>query len=147
MSSPGDVTRLLLQLQEGNRAAAEPLWELYFRRLLGLARDRLRGCPRTAADEEDVALSAFDSFCRRAEAGQFPHLQDRDDLWHLLVTIVTRKACNLAEHEGREKRDFRRKRSAGEEETELAGAEPDPALAAELVEQFDRLLGLLPSEE
>ena len=33
------------------------------------------------ADEEDVALSAFDSFCRGAEQGRFPRLDDRDDLW------------------------------------------------------------------
>jgi hypothetical protein len=28
---------------------------------------KLQGVPRRAADEEDVALSAFDSFCRAAE--------------------------------------------------------------------------------
>src|SRR5262249_15219134 len=32
------------------------------------------------ADQEDVALSAFDSFYRAAEQGRFPRLHDRDDL-------------------------------------------------------------------
>jgi len=47
--------------------------ERYFRRLVGLARKKLRAAPRRAADEEDVALSAFDSFCRGAEQGRFPN--------------------------------------------------------------------------
>src|SRR5262249_5412187 len=69
MASDGSITRLIVLLKEGDRAAAQPLWDAYFRRLVGLARARLRGTPRGMADEEDVALSAFDSFCRRAERG------------------------------------------------------------------------------
>jgi hypothetical protein len=84
MTSAGSVTHWLQLLKAGDQAAAPPLWEGYFRRLVGLARQRLPGIPRRAADEEDVALSAFDSFCRGAERGQFPRLNDRDDLWQLL---------------------------------------------------------------
>jgi hypothetical protein len=47
------------------------------------------------ADEEDAALSAFDSFCRRAEQGQFPDLKDRDGLWALLVVLTAHKAADL----------------------------------------------------
>jgi hypothetical protein len=68
------------QLKAGDERAAQRLWEDYFQRLVRLARARLQGVPRRAADEEDVALSAFDSFCRGAEAGRFPRLNDRDDL-------------------------------------------------------------------
>jgi hypothetical protein len=71
-SSSGSVTHWLNLLKAGDSAAARPLWERYFRRLVGLARTRLRGAPRQAADEEDVALSAFDSFCRAAEGGASP---------------------------------------------------------------------------
>jgi len=51
-----------------------------------------------------VALSAFDSFCRGAEKGRFPRLEDRDDLWQLLFMITTRKAADLVQHERRQKR-------------------------------------------
>ena len=34
-----------------------------------------------AFDEEDVAISAFQSFCDRAGQGQFPQLSGRDELW------------------------------------------------------------------
>jgi hypothetical protein len=58
----------------------------------------LRATSRRVADEEDVALSAFDSFCAGAERGRFPDLKDRDNLWALLVTITARKAADLAQH-------------------------------------------------
>ena len=97
----GSVTRWLHELVAGDQAAAQELWNRYFQRLVGLARSKLRGAPRRAADEEDVALSAFDSFCRGAEQGRFPRLDDRDNLWRLLVVITERKACDLVQHEGR----------------------------------------------
>ena len=146
MPSVGDVTGWLQRLKAGDRGAAQPLWERYFRQLVGLARDRLRALPRAAADEEDVALSAFDSFCRNAEQGRFPRLDDRDDLWALLVTFATRKACDLARHQECERRDWRRTAPLGAEAGDPAGAEPDPALAAELAAESGRLLGLLPDE-
>src|SRR4051812_50191789 len=80
-SPESSITRCLDRLKQGDRAAAERLWGAYIRRLVGLARAKMRAAPRRAADEEDVALSAFDSFCRRAERGQFARLSDRDDLW------------------------------------------------------------------
>src|SRR4051794_24633865 len=74
MSSTGSVTHWLDHLQAGDPTAAEKLWDSYFQRLVALARARLQGVPRSAADEEDVALSAFDSFCRGAQRGRFPQL-------------------------------------------------------------------------
>ena len=147
MSSAGDVTRWLQQLKAGDREAARALWERYFRRLVTLARDRLRALPRAARDEEDVALSAFDSFCRHAEQGRFPRLDDRDDLWQLLVLIANRKACDLAEYEGRERRDWRRTTPLDEQGAEPFSADPDPAVAAEVAEESGRLLSLLPDEQ
>jgi DNA-directed RNA polymerase specialized sigma24 family protein len=104
MASLDSVSGWLVQLEGGDDVAAEKLWERYFRRLVGLARTKLRDTPRQAADEEDVALSAFDSFCRGTQEGRFPRLNDRDDLWRLLVAITVRKAIDLTRHERRQKR-------------------------------------------
>ena len=66
MSSRGSVTHWINLLKAGEHAAAQPLWERYFPRLVMLARRKLQDGPRRAADEEDVALSAFNSFCAAA---------------------------------------------------------------------------------
>src|SRR5205085_8369771 len=104
MSSDVSVTNWINQLKAGEPEAARRLWDGYFRRLVGLARGKLEGSPRRAADEEDVALSAFGSLCRGAEGGRFPHLLDRDSLWQLLVAITAHKAHDLRRREERKKR-------------------------------------------
>jgi DNA-directed RNA polymerase specialized sigma24 family protein len=157
MSATGSVSYWISRLKEGERAAVQRLWEGYFRRLVGLVRAKLRSAPRQAADEEDVALSAFDSFCRAAKQGRFPRLQDRDDLWQLLVLIAVRKAANLVNHEHRQKRGGGKVVHAsalpgGDEGdgplfADLIGREPDPALDAEVAEECRRLLRCLDDPE
>jgi RNA polymerase sigma factor (sigma-70 family) len=141
----GSVSCWLSPLREGDDAAIQQLWERYFARLVRLARTRLQGPPRRVADEEDVALSAFASFCRRAEEGQFPQLTDRDGLWKLLATIADRKAANLVRHEQAQKRGGARERVEADLREVLA-REPDPAFAAEVAEQCRHLLELLPDD-
>jgi DNA-directed RNA polymerase specialized sigma24 family protein len=158
MSATGSVSYWIERLKEGERAAVQRLWEGYFRRLVGLVRTKLRSAPRSLpADEEDVALSAFDSFCRAAEQGRFPRLEDRNDLWQLLVLIAVRKAANLVKHERCRKRGGGRVEHAsaqarGDEGdgplfADLIGREPDPALDAEVAEECRRLLWLLDDRE
>jgi DNA-directed RNA polymerase specialized sigma24 family protein len=152
--SGGSVTHWLQGLQAGDPAAVQPLWERYFRRLVGLARANLQSTRRQAADEEDVALSAFDSFCRHAERGHFPQLADRDSLWRLLVVLTARKAAHLARDQGRHKRGGSGRPAAealeDEEESVLAqllSREPDPAFAAQAAEEYRRLLAGLKDPE
>jgi RNA polymerase sigma factor (sigma-70 family) len=155
MSFSGNVTRWFRQLEVGDREGVQRLWERYCHRLVALARKKLGGLPRRAADEEDVALSAFDSFIRGAEQGRFPRLEDRDDLWQILVMITTRKAIDLKVHEEREMRDWRRLQAERDNDADdsgsllrgLIGREPDPAFAAQVTEELKRLLALLPDEE
>ena len=75
-----------------------------FKRLVRLAAAKLPGHGRRAFDEEDVALSAFKSFCARAGEGQFPQLAGRDDLWRLLAALTVRKAAMMVRHQTRQKR-------------------------------------------
>jgi RNA polymerase sigma factor (sigma-70 family) len=155
--SAGSVTQWLGQLKAGDRAAAQKLWQAYFQRLVSLARRKLLGTPRqAAADEEAVALSAFDSFCRAAAQGRFPRLDDRDDLRQLLVLIAERKACDLIEREHRQKRGGGKVQDEaaleGTESTapglaQVIGREPTPELAAQLAEECRRLLDALGDEQ
>jgi RNA polymerase sigma factor (sigma-70 family) len=154
----GSVTCWLQLLPGGDHAAAQQLWERYFGQLVGLARRRLEGTPRRAADEEDVALSAFDSFCRGAAQGRFPQLQDRDDLWQVLMMVTARKAIDLVQHERRHKRGGGRvldeaacrgadtSAEAGGLD-QVVGREPTPAFAAQVAEECQRLMAALADDQ
>jgi RNA polymerase sigma factor (sigma-70 family) len=151
----GSITNWLRLLPSGDPAAAQKLWERYFMDLVRLARQRLCGTPRRAADEEDVALSAFESFCRGAAQGRFPQLEDRDDLWQVLMVITMRKAFDLVHHERRQKRgggnvlDEAACRALSDSLAEpldlsqIVGREPTPAFAAEVSDALESLLGKL----
>jgi DNA-directed RNA polymerase specialized sigma24 family protein len=155
MPSDESVTRWIRGLQAGDGDAARPLWDRYFERLVRLARSRLEGgLPLRAADHEDVALSAFASFCRRAEQGQFSELENRDNLWPLLAKITVRKAAALARHECRRKRGGGAVRGesawAGQDDEDGAAgieqvlaADPTPESVVACAEQCDHLLGRL----
>ncbi len=93
-----------------------------------------------------MVLSVFDSFFRDARAGVFPQLNDRNDLWRLLVLRTARKAVSLVRHERAEKRGGGRVESCDELE-QVLGDEPSPPFAAQVAEEYRRLLALLPDEE
>jgi DNA-directed RNA polymerase specialized sigma24 family protein len=137
MADDDPVTVLIGPLQDADPAAVRALWDQYFHRLVALARKRLRNCRCGEADGEDMALSAFESFCRRAAEGRFPDMTDRHSLWRLLATFTARKVSHYI------RRENSRPCGTGELD-EVLGREPDPALAAELAEQLKRLLAILP---
>ena len=133
------VTRWLDSLKAGDADAAQKLWQRYFEALVRLARNRLRGASKSVADEEDAVLSAFDSFCRGVARNRYPRLDDRDDLWRLLVVITERKALDQARREQRKRRGGGKIRGmseladddvAGRGDAGLASPEPTPEFAA-----------------
>jgi DNA-directed RNA polymerase specialized sigma24 family protein len=142
-------------LKGGDVVALQRLWEAYFPRLVGLARKKLREAPRCPADEEDVALSAFDSFCEGVAQKRFPQLADRDDLWHILVTLTARKALQLIRDAQRQKRGGgavldEAALNAGLGTSgdpsgleQVIGHEPTPEFAAQVAEEYQLLLSQL----
>ena len=157
MPDNGSVTHWIQRLKEGDRDAARILWERYCGRLIALARQKLGGS-RRAADEEDVVQNAFASFYRRAEKGQFPQLDDRDDLLSLLLKITVNKAIKQAQWQRRLKRGGGQVRgdsalmnpTAADSDggwDDVIGTEPTPEHAARMVEDYQRLMVLLPDDE
>jgi DNA-directed RNA polymerase specialized sigma24 family protein len=146
MPPSGSVTYWVERLKHGDPLAAQRLWEGYFQQLVRLARAKLQGLPRRVSDEEDVALSAFHSFCQGAERGRFPRLADREDLWQLLVVITARKAVDLKHYMRSKKRGGGR---GPEALTDLAtleeviSREPTPEFAAQVAEECQVLLDRL----
>jgi RNA polymerase sigma factor (sigma-70 family) len=153
VTSDGSVTRWVTALKGGDLTAAQPLWERYHRRLVTLARQKLQAA-RRAADEEDVVQNAFHSFFQGVARGRFPQLHDRDNLWKLLVVITARKALDQLAYERRKRRGggtaaAETRISSGATESDEAvleqvvGEEPTPEFAAQVAEQYQRLLDLL----
>ena len=150
-----EVTQWIMHLATGDPSAAEKIWNEYFAKLVRLARRKLDGMPLRDIDEEDVALSAMNSFCQGVANNKFAALQNRTDLWKLLVTITARKAT------AKLRRHFTQKRGGGgvrgesiflqndndEQRNEgignVLGNEPTPELATDVAENCERLLNQL----
>ena len=155
MSPQSSDTAWLKLLKVGDHNAAQVIWDRYFRLLVECARQRLSNVPKRATDEEDIALSAFASFCRGVDAGRFPRLDDRSDLRNILLFMVARKTSRHLRRESRAKRGGGKVRA----ETELARAEdgdvlaqlvdpaPTPELTAQFKESCDRLLDALNADD
>src|SRR5205809_1047119 len=104
MAEHDPVTQWIQGLKEGNQDAARKLWEGYFHRLVRLVEKKLPAPARRAFDEEDVALSAFNSLCLGVADERFPDLDDRGNLWAILVVIATRKTHAYLSAQLRQKR-------------------------------------------
>jgi RNA polymerase sigma factor (sigma-70 family) len=156
MTDSDSITIWLEEVKHGDDEAARQLWERYFPYLVRLARKRLAGVPRRLEDEEDVALSAFESFCRAADQGRFPEVHDRHSLWRLLSSITHRKAVDLVRRTRTGLGDARVRTGSGLSGSKTSSVplaalvvrdDATPDLAAMLADEVRRLLHMLPEEE
>src|SRR3974390_720417 len=154
MNSPSPVRVWISQLKDGDPRAAQLLWDTYFLRMVEAARAKMHGNSSRMADEEDVALSAFKSFCRGAREGRFPNVLQYGGPWPLLVALTTHKAVDLVRYERRAKRGGPGTRTseppapdAGADGdvslSQLIGKEPDPKETVQLAEECQDLLDRL----
>jgi len=157
----GSVTAWIGDLKAGDGKALEPLWDRYYATLVERARAKLCALSSSTAvnDEEDVASSAFQALYIGVREGRFPRLEDRDDLWRLLVHLTACKAVDRHRAENRRKRGGRRvltesdmiAAGAGAAEQgspldRIIGSEPSPEFAAMVAEEYLRRLDDLGDE-
>ena len=153
-----ELSRWLEDLSHGDEGAARQLWERYFEKLVRLARRKMDGLDLRSADEEDVALSAMNSFCRGMAAHRFDGIAGAEELWKLLVTITARKVCAQRRQHFAQKRGGGRVRgesifdSAADENGigigigEVLGREPTPELAVGFAENCREMIDSLEDE-
>lgn len=152
--SEGSISRWIRELKSGSPEAAQQLWDRYSVQLLELARRKLKNSTRIV-DEEDVAITVFESICRSAVQGRFANLQNRDELWWLLVLVTKQKAVDQIRHEQRKKRgggSVVNETDAGSEADpfrldHLLGTDPTPEFLLIMDEEHRRLLGLLRDDQ
>lgn len=146
MAGNQSVTWWLQELQKGDELAANELWHRYFDRLVRLARQRLGEAQRRVQDEDDIAISVFQSLCEGAARGDLATLQSREDLWRLLATITVRKVARQIRDANRQKRGGGRIRGESVFDTSeggfdaLATSEPTSEFLHQLAEEHQRLL-------
>jgi RNA polymerase sigma factor (sigma-70 family) len=143
-SQTNSVTRLIQQLKGEDEQAAAQIWHRYFQRLLPLARAKLKALPHQAVDEEDVLVSVFDRLFRAVKEDRFARLEDRDDLWQVLLMLTERKVADQYRKSMAQKRGGGKVASEAEfadlnlaEIQELADRDPNP----ELIVSFNETVG------
>jgi RNA polymerase sigma factor (sigma-70 family) len=153
------VTRLVANLRSSDRAvrdeAAREIWERFSQQLLELARRHISRRLASRTSPEDILQSMYMSLCHRVQRDQFA-VNDRDDLWKLLITMTLNKTRMAARHHLRLRRDPRREQSSaapgGMEPDrdglleDLGARGPDAQEAAILTETIDEMLTALPPE-
>lgn len=154
-SAPGSITEWVGDLRKGDGDAARKLWERYFASVVRIAAGKIQGAPRGVADEEDVALSVFQSLCQRAAAGKLPAIDDRHDLWRVLMVLSRQKAIDHRRTQGRQKRGggVINAGSAANDNSNPAmlldqflGPGPQPEEIAAIREELGILLQVLPED-
>ncbi len=136
-------------LRDGRDSAVKRLWQLYFARMVKVARQKLSGANRVARDEEDIALSAFNSFCMGFQRGQFAADGKPETLWPLLVTLTINKSIDYLRKQNRAKRGGSLEsgrssiRAQPDQLHEFISMEPTPDLQVAMQDAFDSLLNAL----
>lgn len=102
-----ELERLLAGIQAGDEDAINRFWNLHYEPLVSQARRKMAKVNLRAVDEEDIALSAINSFYRGLSEGRYK-LQGNNELWKLLATIVIRKIAK------QQKKYFAQKRGGGQ---------------------------------
>jgi RNA polymerase sigma factor (sigma-70 family) len=135
---PSTITAYIYRLKEDDPEAATRIWQVYFERLIPLARRKLRSLPNPTVDEDDVIVSVFDRLFRAAKDGRFAKLEDRTDLWKILLMLLDRKITDQYRRDAAVKRGGGKVRLAGdlpklrlEEVEQLVSRDPDPGYIAE----------------
>lgn len=141
------VTVLLGLLRAGDGAAAAPLWDRYFVQLVALARLKLSGACNPARDEEDVALSAFRSFCEGLGNDRFPKLESWEDVRRVLLMLTAQKAIKARRDATRLKRGGPAALLATAPPDQVPCRADDPAQAALMADEVESLIDALPDDQ
>jgi RNA polymerase sigma factor (sigma-70 family) len=154
--SETSVSEWIQELKEHtNEEAAQQIYERYIRRLIGRARAMLGAAGRRVADEEDIAAQAIQGLFEGVAKGRFPRLNDRNDLWQVLMRLVR---CRVIDHWRRYQQEARLIRgesvfgaspdasSQPPGMNRISDDEPTPEEAAEFTESLRRRLAELPTQ-
>ncbi|MEL7500596.1 MAG: ECF-type sigma factor [Planctomycetota bacterium] len=134
--------RLIERLRAGDPLATQALVEIYYDRLVGLARKRLHVIPPQVADGEGAVISALRSFFSGIGKGQMEQIQDQQDLWRVLATITARKAIRQIRVHCKKSGEADQINHNADLER-LVSPNADPKTELELMEEFQDMVDAL----
>ena len=104
--SAGSVTRWIGELKAGDGKALQPIWERYYARLVQRPGPSLTASAQLNAGQRRGRHGprARSTLYQGLREGRFPRLEDRDDLWRLLVHLTACKAVDRHRAKNRRKR-------------------------------------------
>lgn len=150
------ISQWIAELRDADdNAAAAGLWNHFVIRLSDAAGYMLSPRTRRVYDEDDAALSAFNSVLVGIAAGRYPKLNERESLWRLLLVVTSRKIAHRHRHDHQQKRDVRQTLfdsvfADGSTEGTQGGIqqlpcrEPSPEFVTAFAETCDALFASLP---
>ena len=145
LEAPGhSVTYWLDLLKGGQPTAVGPIWRRYYDRLVARATGALPPAGDVAGD--DVAASVFGSLVFGIADQKFHRLDDRHDLWRVLVTITDRKVKAVLRRRRAAKRGGQFSAADPGALDQVADDTPPPDVAVLVDDQCRHLLGLLDEE-
>lgn len=150
---PGSVSGWIAQLRQGDPAAINNLVARYFGKIAQYAEGRLRRGIRVTDDGEDIALTVLQAIAKQVSNGRYPDLQDRDDLWFMMIVIAQHAVID------RQRVELRRSKSGAPihnmtdllqtynvELDNFIGREDSEARLLEIIDCWEELLRKLPDD-
>lgn len=142
MDSSSTITDWIHSVRQSDELAAQRLWDKYSRRLQNLARHWIQSTG--LYDEEDVALSAYNTLFQKLQSGHFTDVDNRDSFWALLAIIAARKANDYSKRDRTLKRGGLRTIGLNRSDAlDLTSTEPAPEMDLLMAEECKSLLDQL----
>jgi len=142
------VNELVQLWRSGDQTAALELHRRYAQRLCAVADRFVSERLRRRVDADDIVQSAFRTFFRRTEKGEYA-IDHSGSLWHLLVKITINKARRQQEVHRARKRDVAAEVRLDEDvmHLEAIAGEPSPDEVAALVDELEVILSGLDARD
>jgi len=150
-SDGSSVTDWIDSLKRGSDDASRKIWQRYVEQLVRAADRHLKDMPRRMVDRDDIAQEAFTGFFRGVQENRFSKLEDRDDLWQLLIALADRRARDHMRRElgpqrgkGRTRGDSAMEQTGNRSASEMIGFDnvAAPPITPESSEELIRLIQL-----
>lgn len=145
MSENSSISGWLRELQNGDAAAMQHLWDRYFDKLVRVADQHLKLASTQLVQGEDIAASVLESVWRGAQLGRFREVANVDELLWILLAITKHKCIDQARRSNAQRRGGNQSKVSLSPDPnglylEIVSQDPDPQYIAAFNEVCERII-------